>query len=580
MTAKRTTRRTRARPGGGGVATAGALAVPQLPLADLDIVELPLGDLESAPFQHRTEDAEALQELAASLAQDGQLEAIIARTIKDAGDAGPKYEIVAGHRRVAALRLNGATAVRAQVLDLDDEQAFRAALIDNMKRNDLEPLDEARTFHFGVSEAGWTVEKIADWIGRPRDFVNGRLRLLKLDPAVRRLLEDRAISIAAAELLQTAAPIKGALPQLVKRVEPGDTVHDIEREVEAIFRDNTIPLGKETPFAYEEECARLGCLGKNPAGAPVCLNRANYVRLAVELNNDAIAAAVERYRAAHKDAADLKVYYELSAVEPGWHSYGYRPPAVKGYPPPPASGKGIIVKVPDERSEFAQGKIPVALLSERQTDRYGVTQQTPAQKAKSAATADTRRRHTLALQPLLKDAMQAAVDELCRQPARALAAGMVTRYRVSDDLQLEGDIRRAMDALKIKLPGGPSSGDGLVQRLASLDVARLHRIIAAAKVWKLDNPYDYATWSAGGGTAVISAKRLRGSLAVLLGANRAALLLSHADRLQKQLATEAKATAKGKAARPAETKSGGKKKAAAARRRSTKKRAKRRGGAP
>ena len=247
MTAKRTTRRTRSAVSGGGMATAGALAVPQLPLADIDIVELPLGDLESAPFQHRTEDAASLQELAASLAQDGQLEAVIARPIKDAG--GLKYEIVAGHRRVAALRLNGATAVRAQLLDLDDEQAFRAGLIDNMKRHDLEPLDEARTFHFGVSEAGWTVEKIADWIGRPRDFVNGRLRLLKLDPAVRRLLEDRAISIAAAELLQTAAPIKGALPRLVKQVEPGDTVRDIESAVETIFRDKTLPLGKETPFA-------------------------------------------------------------------------------------------------------------------------------------------------------------------------------------------------------------------------------------------------------------------------------------------------------------------------------------------
>lgn len=560
------------------MATAGALAVPQLPLADIDIVELPLGDLESAPFQHRAENAEALQELAASLAQDGQLEAIIARPIKDAGDAGPKYEIVAGHRRVAALWLNGATAVRAQVLDLDDEQAFRAGLIDNMKRHDLEPLDEARTFHFGVSKAGWTVEKIADWIGRPRDFVNGRLRLLKLDPAVRRLLEDRAISIAAAELLQTVAPIKGALPQLVKHLEPGDTVRDIEGEVERIFRANTLPLGKETPFAYEEECARLGCLGKDPDGDPVCLSRANYGRLTVELNKDALAAAVERYRAAHKDAADLKVYYDLSAVEPGYHGYGYRPPAVKGYPAPPASGKGIIVKVPPLRSEFAQGKIPVALLAERQTDRYGrilYAQQTPSQKAKSAATADTRRRHTLALQPPLKDAMQAAVDELCRKPARALAAGMVTRYRVSDDLQLEGYIRRALEALKIKLPAGNSSGDGLVQRLASLGVAQLTRIIAAAKVWKLDNPYYYPSQGDGGATTVISAKRLRGSLSALLGANTAALLLRDADRLQQQLATEAKAEAKAKAARPSETKGG---KAAA--RRPPKKRAQRGRGAP
>jgi len=523
----------------------GVTAMPQLPLSDgsMGMAELAIEELAPAPFQHRIENAEALQELAESLKQDGQLGAIIVRAAP--AGAAHKYQIVAGHRRMAALKLIGSATVRAEIRELDDEGAFRSALIDNMKRHDLDPLDEARTFHYGVSQSGWTPEQIAEWIGRPRDFVAGRLRLLKLDPAVMKLLEDHVVSTKVAELLQTVAPIKGALPQLIKRVEPGDSLREVENEVAGIFRTHSIDLDADTPFAWKEECGRLGCLAKDPRGKPVCFNRENYVRLTVELNKEVIAAAVARFRAANAGAAapDLPVYYDLSGIEPGWKRYDYKAPAVKGFPGPPrgaAAAKGLLVEVPGTRSAFAQGKITVNLLKQQpKTDSYGYRVQTSEAKAKNESRAMTRRRQALALQPPLKAAMMAAVDALAKKPARALAAGMVTRYRVSDDLQLVHDCRSAMEALHIKLPLGKKTGDGLVTRLAALGEAKLVRIIAAAKIWKLDDPFVYS-----GDLHVISAKRLKGQLPILLGEKAAAVVLRDVEDLQQRMAAEAHAAAR------------------------------------
>ena len=149
---------------------------------------LSLADLVPGIYQPRTRmDEGALYELAESIKAQGIMQPILVRRLKDGDNAG-KYEIIAGERRFRAARLAGLDSVPVLVRDVPDESAAAMALIENMQREDLNPLEEAQGLQRLVKEFGLTHEQAAQSVGRSRSAASNLLRLLNLADPVQTML--------------------------------------------------------------------------------------------------------------------------------------------------------------------------------------------------------------------------------------------------------------------------------------------------------------------------------------------------------------------------------------------------------
>ena len=151
---------------------------------------LPLDCLMHGRYQPRTRvDEGALYELAESIKAQGVMQPVLVRPLPGAGEDGAKrFEIIAGERRVRAARLAGLDAVPVLVRDVSDETAAAMALIENIQREDLNPLEEARGLRRLTEEFGMTHEAAASAVGRSRSTTTNLLRLLSLSEPVQQLL--------------------------------------------------------------------------------------------------------------------------------------------------------------------------------------------------------------------------------------------------------------------------------------------------------------------------------------------------------------------------------------------------------
>jgi ParB family chromosome partitioning protein len=157
--------------------------------------KLPLGDLVANHQQPRTvfEDA-ALEELASSIREKGILQPLLVRP------KGKTFEIVAGERRFRAAKLAGLTEVPVIVRDLDDRETLEIALIENLQRENLNPLEEARAYQ-GLLDLGQTQEELAKTLGKGRSTIANGLRLLNLSRDAQKALEDGLISAGHARAI-------------------------------------------------------------------------------------------------------------------------------------------------------------------------------------------------------------------------------------------------------------------------------------------------------------------------------------------------------------------------------------------
>jgi ParB family chromosome partitioning protein len=150
---------------------------------------LPLDRLEPGRYQPRTRmDEGALYELAESITAQGVMQPVLVRRLPQANGAQGRFEIIAGERRVRAARLAGLDEVPVLVRDVPDEAAAAMALIENMQREDLNPLEEARGLRRLTEEFGMTHESAARAVGRSRSATTNLLRLLNLSEPVQQLL--------------------------------------------------------------------------------------------------------------------------------------------------------------------------------------------------------------------------------------------------------------------------------------------------------------------------------------------------------------------------------------------------------
>lgn len=179
-------------------------------------------------------DDSALNELAASIAEVGVLEPILVRKRAKGG-----FEIVAGERRWRAAQRAGLKEVPVFVRELNTEQAFEAALVENLQREDLNPIETARAFNRLVEEHGHSHETVAKRVGKDRSTVANALRLLKLPEVVLAMVEDGRLSEGHGRALLGAhdtAAIKRLAHEAVKK---GWSVRETERQVRAAARAST-----------------------------------------------------------------------------------------------------------------------------------------------------------------------------------------------------------------------------------------------------------------------------------------------------------------------------------------------------
>ena len=188
----------------------------------------------------RTFDEAELQDLASSIRQHGIVQPVVVRTIAD-----ERYEIIAGERRWRAAQLAGFTDIPVIVRDVDDRTALEIAIVENVQRSDLNPLEEALGYDQLIAEHGYTQNDLGEIIGKSRSHVANSLRLLKLPEPVRDMLSSGTLSAGHARaLIPTSDPVSLARSIIAK----GLSVRDTERLAQNDIRARSDPnYGKASP---------------------------------------------------------------------------------------------------------------------------------------------------------------------------------------------------------------------------------------------------------------------------------------------------------------------------------------------
>lgn len=191
-----------------------------------DLSTLPVHQLQPGKYQPRTRmDEASLRELSQSIKGQGLLQPILVRPV-----AQGRYEIIAGERRWRASQLAGLLEVPVLVRPISDENALAAALIENIQREDLNPLEEAQGIDRLIREFGMTHEAAASAVGRSRSAVSNLLRLLNLTESVRLLLLEGTLEMGHARAL-LPLPTTKQHPLATEIVAKGWSVREAERQV-------------------------------------------------------------------------------------------------------------------------------------------------------------------------------------------------------------------------------------------------------------------------------------------------------------------------------------------------------------
>jgi ParB family chromosome partitioning protein len=194
------------------------------------LVELAVADIRPNPYQPRRDvDPAALEELKASILKAGLLQPVVVRAAP--GERPGGYELIAGERRLRACQALGWERIPAVKRDVDDRTVLTLALIENLQRDDLSPVDEARGYERLIAEFSLTQQDVADAVGRDRSTVANALRLLKLPAAVLGLLHEGGLSVGHARALLALDDARAVTALAKEAVDLGLSVRDVEDRV-------------------------------------------------------------------------------------------------------------------------------------------------------------------------------------------------------------------------------------------------------------------------------------------------------------------------------------------------------------
>jgi ParB family chromosome partitioning protein len=194
------------------------------------LVELAIADIRPNPYQPRRDvDQTALAELTASIKQAGLLQPVVVRQAPGATKAS--FELIAGERRLRACQALGWEKIPAVQREVDDRTVLTLALVENLQRDDLSPVDEARGYERLIAEFSLTQQEVADAVGRDRSTVANALRLLKLPAGVLALVHAGGLSVGHARALLALEDARVATALAREAVDLGLSVRDVEDRV-------------------------------------------------------------------------------------------------------------------------------------------------------------------------------------------------------------------------------------------------------------------------------------------------------------------------------------------------------------
>jgi ParB family transcriptional regulator, chromosome partitioning protein len=204
-------------------------AATETEMAGDGLLKVDITKLQPGRYQPRTGmDPVRLNELADSIRMQGVIQPIVVRELKKG-----QYEIIAGERRWRASQLAGLLEVPVVVREVDDRAVIAMALIENIQREDLNPLEEAQALSRLIDEFSLTHQQAAEAVGRSRAAVSNMLRLLELPDEIRLLLEAKQLEMGHARALLTLVP-QAAIALAKEAAENGWSVREVERRAQAL----------------------------------------------------------------------------------------------------------------------------------------------------------------------------------------------------------------------------------------------------------------------------------------------------------------------------------------------------------
>ncbi len=229
-------------------------------------VMLKISEIEPNRAQPRTDfDEKALAELADSIAQHGVLQPLLVRPVS----GGEFYQIVAGERRWRASRMAGLTEVPVVIRELSDGEVMQLALIENLQREDLSPIEEALGYKSLIENYDFTQDEVAKTVGKSRSAVTNAIRLLGLPQFVLDLLSEGALTSGHARALLSLKNAADIEKVANKAVEDFLSVREVEKICKDLLeataagvKKNPRPLKKRNPFFDEVEISLKEILGR------------------------------------------------------------------------------------------------------------------------------------------------------------------------------------------------------------------------------------------------------------------------------------------------------------------------------
>jgi ParB family chromosome partitioning protein len=239
---------------------AGATAVSHAPrLLDEELAKIPVDLLQRGRYQPRLDmRPESLQELADSIRAQGVVQPIVVRPLAAQRAGEPvRYEIIAGERRWRAAQMAGLHEIAAVVRRVPDEAAVVMSLIENIQRENLNPLEEARALDRLIREFEMTHQQAADAVGRSRAAVSNLLRLLELADEVKQLVEQRQIEMGHARALLGLVAPRQQVEVAALVAKKGLSVRETEALVKRMLTHGTQSANRDEPERRDPNITRL-----------------------------------------------------------------------------------------------------------------------------------------------------------------------------------------------------------------------------------------------------------------------------------------------------------------------------------
>ena len=207
-----------------GAAGVGTAAVAPAPIPNEGLLQVDIDLIDPSPYQPRTHfREEALEELTRSIRASGIVQPIVVRRI------GARFQLIAGERRWRAAQRAAFPRIPAVIRDVRDEMALEMTLVENLQREDLNPIEQARAFQRLTDEFSFTQEQVAERSGKDRATIANAVRLLKLEEPIQDLLEEGRLSAGHGRALLAIPDSKMRLELARRTANGGMTVRQVER---------------------------------------------------------------------------------------------------------------------------------------------------------------------------------------------------------------------------------------------------------------------------------------------------------------------------------------------------------------